>query len=199
MKYRHRYTHKSLWDEIRYAVRNTPALRQLGFYSQDYLPSNLFLLSDLLRIIQYSGLRRVRVVNMICRIRNVEFARIFFSFPSLPILYSFVIHEYLSDQKRKIFWKTIARMWYEEIALEKTSILVSVSVKAQFTFLRDYFSCHKLEYAWLFWNHLELKSYNPISHTVIKFYVVLCRYACHGRLHYLTRLFSRPTDISIAD
>lgn len=110
---RHRYTcaHKSLWNEICYAVRNAPALRQLGFYSQDYLPSNLFLLSDLLRIIQCSGLRRL--VNMTCRIRNVEFARFFFLVLIPSCMHSSFFRDarvYISYQKRKYFRK-LCREW----------------------------------------------------------------------------------------
>jgi len=95
VKYRHKHIYIYIYTsyyEIRYAVHNASALRQLGFYLQSYLLSNLFLLSDLLRIIQCFGLHRVRVVNMICRIRT--------EFPLFSHFHSFLYSSFLCTRVR---------------------------------------------------------------------------------------------------
>lgn len=124
IRHRHTDTRKLLWDEIRYTVCN--ALRQLGFYSQDYLPSNL--LSPFRFVTHYT---MFRITSCPCRKYDMSNPQCWFhSFFFLVLIPSCIVHPswYTSicHQKQKIFRKT-AEMRYDEIMLGKTLILLTVS------------------------------------------------------------------------
>lgn len=101
------------------------------FIRKAILPSNPFLLSDLLCIIQCSRLRPVSIVNIICRIRIVEFICFFFLFSFFPTSWEFLplkIKGYFAKRKYN-------KSKYNKMILGKTSISVTVSEKSCLNFL----------------------------------------------------------------
>lgn len=187
------------WDEICYVARNAFALRQLGFYSQGYLAVESF--SPFWFALHYTMFQitscQYRKYNMPNTYSGIYL--FFFLFSFFPTSWEFL------PLKIKGYFAKLSK--YNKMILGKTSISVTVSKKSCLNFLHMiiFRKSWELRYLSIAFSLVESIPRNPVLFP----YIVECIHiymlcsmqicVCPGKLYYLARLFSRPTDISIVD